>query len=371
MSPQRGAPDNEGELTSPHSFVELMSLQRLEDALISFPDSTEPEKIERFRSLATPFNPGQGTRSFGGHVYAQSAYAASKTVSQGLVIHDMTGTFILGGRLDTPYVYTVRHVRDGFMYSTRAVDARQAGRICFSCICSFKRDEKQRLFQHQPISAQTRFHSILSAKQPEDQPPSPSVDAEWWIEAVRQGNISEHEFPGLDVRKTEMKDYNHAEDVKQHPERYRQLTQYRLKGSPDDDPAASLTQIREREENGEYDNLYACAHMYSSDKNSLLLIPRALGIDNWTEMASLTLTVIVHQHGEALRMVDWERIDGSDVAGVSELPMKWFVQEGWTPRTAENRGTHESHIWSPDGALLATSLQDSMLRLRKLGVANL
>lgn len=87
MSPQRGAPDNEGELTSPHSFVELMSLQRLEDALISFPDSTEPEKIERFRSLATPFNPGQGTRSFGGHVYAQSAYAASKTVSQGLVIH--------------------------------------------------------------------------------------------------------------------------------------------------------------------------------------------------------------------------------------------------------------------------------------------
>ncbi|KAJ5499557.1 Acyl-CoA thioesterase [Penicillium expansum] len=344
MSPQRGAPDNEGELTSPHSFVELMSLQRLEDALISFPDSTEPEKIERFRSLATPFNPGQGTRSFGGHVYAQSAYAASKTVSQGLVIHTQPnltagydGHIHPRGRLDTPYVYTVRHIRDGFMYSTRAVDARQAGRICFSCICSFKRDEKQRLFQHQPISAQTRFHSILSAKQPEDQPPSPSVDAEWWIEAVRQGNISEHEFPGLDVRKTEMKDYNHAEDVKQHPERYRQLTQYRLKGSPDDDPAASLTQIREREENGEYDNLYACAHMYSSDKNSLLLIPRALGIDNWTEMASLTLTVIVHQHGEALRMVDWERIGGSDVAGVSELPMKWFVQEGWTPRTAENR----------------------------------
>ncbi|KAJ5209181.1 hypothetical protein N7449_003560 [Penicillium cf. viridicatum] len=371
MSPQRGAPDNNGELTSPHSFIELMSLQRLEDTFISYPDSTEPEKIERFRSLAIPYNPGQGTRSFGGHVYAQSAYAASKTVGQGFVIHDMTGTFILGGRLDTPYVYTVRHIRDGFMYSTRAVDARQAGRICFSCICSFKRDEQQRLFQHQPTSAQTRFDSILSAKRPEDQSPSPSVDAEWWIEAVRQGNISEHEFPGLDVRKTDMKDYNRAEDVKQHPDRYRQLTQYRLKGSPDEDPGASLAQIRAREENGEYDNLYACAHMYSSDRNSLLLIPRALGIKNWTEMASLTLTVIVHQHGEALRMVDWESIGDSDIGGVSELPMKWFVQEGWTPRTTENRGTHESHIWSPDGTLLATSLQDSMLRLRKLGVANL
>ena len=86
MSPQRGAPDND-ELTSPHSFVELMSLQRLEDALITYPDSAKPEKIERFRSLATPYNPGQGTRSFGGHVYAQSAYAASKTVGPGLVIH--------------------------------------------------------------------------------------------------------------------------------------------------------------------------------------------------------------------------------------------------------------------------------------------
>ncbi|KAJ5384313.1 hypothetical protein N7517_002224 [Penicillium concentricum] len=371
MSPQRGAPDNDGELMSPHSFIELMALQRLEDTLISHPDTTEPEKIERFRSLATPYNPGQGTRSFGGHVYAQSAYAASKTVGQGLVIHDMTGTFILGGRLDTPYVYTVRHIRDGFMYSTRAVDARQAGRVCFSCICSFKRDEKERLFQHQPTSAQARFDSILSAKRPEDQPSSPSVDAEWWIDAVRLGNISEHKFPGLDVRKTDMKDYNLTEEIKQHPERYRQLTQYRLKGSPDEDPAATLAQIREREENGEYDNLYACAHMYSSDKNSLLLIPRALGITHWAEMASLTLTVIVHQHGEALRMVDWESIGDGDVGEVSKLPMKWFVQEGWTPRAGENRATHESHLWSPDGTLVATSLQDSMLRLRKLKVANL
>jgi acyl-CoA thioesterase len=88
MSAQRGAPDNAGdELTSPDSFVELMALERLETAYISSEDSAEPEKIERFRSLAAPFPPGEGTRSFGGHVYAQSAYAASKTVERGLVIH--------------------------------------------------------------------------------------------------------------------------------------------------------------------------------------------------------------------------------------------------------------------------------------------
>ena len=88
-------------------------------------------------------------------------------------------------------------------------------------------------------------------------------------------------------------------------------------------------------------------------------------------MASLTLTVIVHLHGEALRMVDWGNIGAGtgngNGNGNEELPMKWFVQEGWTPRAAENRAVHESFLWSPDGSLIATSLQDSMLRLRRLG----
>lgn len=276
----------------------------------------------------------------------------------------MTGTFIVGGRLDIPYVYTVRHLRDGFMYSTRAVDVRQDGKICFSCVCSFKRDENQRLFHHQPLPAQARFKEVLSAKRAEEQPVSPSVDADWWIDNVRQGNIEEPEFPGLDVRKTDMKDYNQRKEIRERPDQYRQLTQYRLKGLPDEDPTATLAQIKERDQAGEYDNLYACAHMYASDKNSLLLIPRALGIKRWSEMASLTLTVIIHQHSEALRMIDWAATQtdkGHDVA------MKWFIQENWTPQSAENRAVHESHLWSPDGTLIATSLQDSMLRLRKPG----
>ncbi|KAJ5091643.1 hypothetical protein NUU61_006513 [Penicillium alfredii] len=366
MSPQRRTSDwSSGNLASPLSFVELMALERLDTTQTSDRDH-EPEKIERFRSLAAPFPPAEGTRSFGGHVFAQSAYAASKTVGKGFVVHDMTGSFIRGGRLDVPYVYTVRHIRDGYMYCTRAVDARQEGKICFSCLCSFKRDEKQRTFHHQPSTAQERFRSILSAKRPEDQPISPSVDADWWIENVKEGNITEREFPGLDVRKVDMKDYNQPRDIQEHPEKYRQLGQYRLKGSPDQDPTATLVQIKEREQTGEYDNLYACAHMYSSDKNSLLLIPRALGIKQWSEMASLTLMVVLHQHGEALRMIDWEAASSADG---SSVPMKWFVQEGWTPQSAENRAVHESHLWSPDGTLVATSMQDSMLRLRKPGRA--
>lgn len=87
MSSTRRAEDDWKELTTPHSFVELMALERLEDTEQAHAGSNEPERIERFRSLAAPFPPGEGNRSFGGHVYAQSAYAASKTVGKGFVVH--------------------------------------------------------------------------------------------------------------------------------------------------------------------------------------------------------------------------------------------------------------------------------------------
>lgn len=88
MSPARGdTGHDEEDLTSPLAFVDLMALERIEDSETSKSSSSEPEKVERFRSLATPFPPGEGNRSFGGHVFAQSAYAASKTVGKGFLVH--------------------------------------------------------------------------------------------------------------------------------------------------------------------------------------------------------------------------------------------------------------------------------------------
>ena len=89
-SPHVTVDNGRRDLTSPSSFVELMALARLEDAEVLHAGANKPEKMEQFRSLATPFPPGEGTRSFGGHVYAQSSYAASKTVEKGFVIHVRT-----------------------------------------------------------------------------------------------------------------------------------------------------------------------------------------------------------------------------------------------------------------------------------------
>lgn len=86
MSSHDAADGDPNEMPSPLSFVELMALERLDDTK-SHANPNEPEKVERFRSLSAPYPPGESDRAFGGHAYAQSAYAASKTVEKGFVIY--------------------------------------------------------------------------------------------------------------------------------------------------------------------------------------------------------------------------------------------------------------------------------------------
>lgn len=260
-------------------------------------------------------------------------------------------------------MYTVRRIRDGGVYCLRAVDARQEGKICFSCLCSFKRREpKQCSYSHQPAAdIGNRYRSVLEGKRPEDHPIAPGIDAPWWEEGVKKGDFTECEFPGVEVRKVDMGRYNETDEVRKNPHTYRQLQFYRLRGSPDgEENPEDREKIKSQDRAGEYDNLYACAHMYASDKNSLFVITRALGqANNWVTMASLSLTVVFHEHGEALRMIDWD-----STKQMEGLQKKWFVQEAWTSRSGENRGLHESRLWSPDGTLLATTLQDSMIRFK-------
>ena len=71
-------------------------------------------------------------------------------------------------------------------------------------------------------------------------------------------------------------------------------------------------------------------------------------------MGSLSHTVILHASAEQLKAAD-----------TSGQP-KWFVQEAWTPASADARGLHESRLLDYDsGRVLATTLQDGMMRFPK------
>lgn len=76
----------------PLSFADLLSLEKIDEQPNNKKDNAddgdEPERVEKFRSLKTPTSPFPGIpRVFGGFIYAQSAYAASKTVPKGFLIH--------------------------------------------------------------------------------------------------------------------------------------------------------------------------------------------------------------------------------------------------------------------------------------------
>jgi len=79
-------------------------------------------------------------RVFGGQVLAQALVAAGRTV-QGRSAHSLHGYFMLPGDVRTPIVYQVDRIRDGRSFTTRRVLAIQEGREIFSMLCSFHVDE--------------------------------------------------------------------------------------------------------------------------------------------------------------------------------------------------------------------------------------
>ena len=122
-----------------------------------------------FESLSSGYPPTAVNRTYGGHVYAQAAYAASKTVAKGMWIHNCTCHFLLLGDTAIPFRYVVKRVRDGGVYCLRTVDVFQESKAaeggktpCFVMTVSFKRDEEwkkkasakgqRQHFRHQDVS---------------------------------------------------------------------------------------------------------------------------------------------------------------------------------------------------------------------------
>lgn len=69
-------------LTAPLPFYKLMALEATE-----LPLKMRSDALATFKSIARAWAPGMGSTAFGGHVYAQAAWAASKTVVEGMIIH--------------------------------------------------------------------------------------------------------------------------------------------------------------------------------------------------------------------------------------------------------------------------------------------
>ncbi len=80
-------------------------------------------------------------RVYGGQVVAQALMAASNTVGDGRLCHSLHAYFIRPGDPKHPIVYRVERDRDGQSFTTRRVIAIQKGRPIFNMAASFQAPE--------------------------------------------------------------------------------------------------------------------------------------------------------------------------------------------------------------------------------------
>lgn len=96
----------------------------------------------RGNNFATPWK-----RVFGGQVLGQALHAAYQTVPVDRFAHSMHGYFILAGNIDIPIIYEVDTIRDGGSFTTRRVVAKQEGKAIFNMSASFQLQQDG--FDHQ------------------------------------------------------------------------------------------------------------------------------------------------------------------------------------------------------------------------------
>jgi acyl-CoA thioesterase-2 len=109
------------------------------EAQAALVDRLDLEELDQdlYRGYNEPLRTG---RIFGGQVAAQSLMAAGRTVDD-LLAHSLHGYFLRAGDPEIPIIYTVDRIRDGRSFVTRRVVAKQRGKAIFNMSCSFHKFE--------------------------------------------------------------------------------------------------------------------------------------------------------------------------------------------------------------------------------------
>jgi acyl-CoA thioesterase-2 len=108
--------------------------QAVLDALVALLD-LERLELNLFRGVSPPLSP---TRVFGGQVAGQALVAAGRTVPPDRDVHSLHSYFIRPGDPTIPIVYETERIRDGRSFTTRRVLAVQRGEPIFALSASFQ-----------------------------------------------------------------------------------------------------------------------------------------------------------------------------------------------------------------------------------------
>lgn len=274
------------------------------DRLVALLD-LEPIEVNIFRGTSPP---AERQRVFGGQVAGQALVAAARTVEPEMRVHSLHAYFLRPGDSRIPILYEVQRIRDGLSFVTRRVTAIQHGRAIFSLSASFQIPEDG--FVH-------------SAPMPEVPDPEsiPNIMERWAEVATERGDHRfEVDLP-FDLRNC---DWGPADRERELPPYQR--VWMKASGTLPDDPVVQ-----------------ACALTYASDMTLLdtALLPHGLGpIDN-VFMASLDHAMWFHRPF---------RVD------------EWVLYAQDTPSASGGRGFATGSVFTADGQLAATVVQEGLIR---------
>lgn len=286
-------------------------------ALLGLLDLEQLEvNLFRGRSLPTGF-----TRVYGGQVLAQSVVAAQRTVARAATpaderpLHSLHAYFLLAGDPKAPIVYEVERVRDGGSFTTRRVKAVQHGQAIFVMSASFHKAEVS--FDHQ-------------AEMPDvpgpDKLPS-ALELRKALVAELPDNLKSYLLRDqpMEMRLVEVDRYRARK-----PGPARQHVWVRAAGRLPDDP-----------------QVHSCVLAYASDFTLLdtALVPHGkLMFDTDVQLASLDHAMWIHRPFRA---------------------DEWLLYAQDSPSASGARGFSRGSVFSRDGRLVASTVQEGLMRQRE------
>ncbi len=250
-------------------------------------------------------------RVFGGQVAGQALVAAGRTVPADRPVHSLHAYFIRPGDPSVPIVYLVDRVRDGRSFTTRRVSAVQHGKTIFALSASF----------HHPEPGES--HAIEMPDVPPPEAVTPTAERMRKLFGSRA-----HDFfrdNPIDIRHIGPLTFEAEHDAS-------------LRAT------SNLVWLRANGELPDDELLHVCMMTYASDMTLLDSVLLAHGLswaDGRTTGASLDHAIWFHRPFRADR---------------------WLLYSQDSPVTAGARGLARGEVFTADGELVVSVVQEGLIR---------
>jgi acyl-CoA thioesterase-2 len=267
-------------------------------------------EVDIFRGRQPAWDARPALRVFGGQVASQALVAAGRTVDADRPVHSLHAYFLRPGDPDVPIVYQVDRIRDGRSFTTRRVVAVQHGKAIFNLQASFHVAEPG--LEHAGV--------MPSAPDPESLPRSTDL-----LEPH-----SERLFPGEKLpRPIDMRYVTDPPPIasqRDEPSPRQSLLWMRADGDMPDDPL-----------------LHVCAVTWASDYSLMdaVLVRHQIDASSGIRPVSLDHAMWFHRPFRA---------------------DEWWLYTQQTPWTGGARGLAHGEIFTRDGQLAVSVVQEGLVR---------